>query len=367
MSDPEVSWLLSRSFLQQGDWGRVAGLEDQVQTFRAAKPLEPEPAPYVGSARCGECHRELYEAQIASHHATTFTRARDLKDLALPEGRLPDPGDSKVTHRFERAGDAIRVQTQAEAKVFSAVIDYAFGSRDHLMSFVGRDDRGQWRTIRMSHYDSPKGQGWDLATGHPMHPVDKAEFLGKPMVDGDGVRRCLYCHTTNFRAVLDDSGPEAADHSIGCEACHGPGAHHVAAARQGVADMAIAYPRKATGPMINTLCGQCHNLTDTSVISAPRTDPVWYRFQALTLTWSRCYVESAEKLNCVTCHDPHRDADRSAQRNEAKCLSCHAAGTKASRLFRQSLTRLHRMPHAPRLGGVNAFLQDRSLHSCSRA
>jgi nitrate reductase cytochrome c-type subunit len=82
--------------------------------------------------------------------------------------------------------------------------------------------------------------------------------------------------------------------------------------------------------MINTLCGQCHNLTDTSVISAPRTDPVWFRFQALTLTWSRCYVESAEKLNCVTCHDPHRDADRSVERNEAKCLSCHAAGTGAT-------------------------------------
>jgi hypothetical protein len=92
--------------------------------------------------------------------------------------------------------------------------------------------------------------------------------------------------------------------------------------------MAIAYPRNATGPMINTLCGQCHNLTDTSVISAPRTDPVWYRFQALTLTWSRCYAQSAEKLNCVTCHDPHRDADRSVERNEAKCLSCHTAGTE---------------------------------------
>ena len=178
----------------------------------------------------------------------------------------------------------------------------------------------------MSHYESPRGQGWDVATGHPAHPADTEEFLGKPMVDGDGVRRCLYCHTTNFRAVMNDSGPEAADHSIGCEACHGPGAHHVAAASQGVADMAIAYPRKATGPMINTLCGQCHTLTDTNVISAPRTDPVWFRFQALTLTWSRCYIESAEKLNCVTCHDPHRDADRSAQRNEAKCLSCHTSG-----------------------------------------
>jgi tetratricopeptide (TPR) repeat protein len=328
--DREASWLLSRCFLQAGDWGRAGGMLEPGPPFRAGRPFEAEPAPYVGSARCAECHRSIYQAVLASRHATTFARSEELRDLPLPEGPLPDPGNPKVTHAFERAGDSILIETHTGDKVLRAVVDYAFGSRDHFMSFVGRDDQGQGRTIRLSHYTSPKGSGWDLTTGHPTHPEDEGEYVGKALIDGDGVRRCLYCHTTNFRAILDQVGPEAADHSIGCETCHGPGAHHVAAVNAGFSDIAIANPGKAPEPRIDEVCGQCHTLGDTSIISAPRTDPVWFRFQSLALTWSRCYSESGGKLNCVTCHDPHRNAETSAERNEAKCLSCHAADPKTS-------------------------------------
>ena len=132
-----------------------------------------------------------------------------------------------------------------------------------------------------------------------------------------------FCHTTNFRAVLDQSGPEAADRAIGCEKCHGPGGHHVAAAEAGFPDLAILNPGRLPGSAVNKTCGQCHDLHNTSVISAPRTDPVWYRFQSLALTWSRCYTETEGNLNCVTCHDPHTHSKTSAALHEAKCLSCH--------------------------------------------
>ncbi len=143
------------------------------------------------------------------------------------------------------------------------------------------------------------------------------------MLEGDGVRRCLFCHTTNFRAVLDQSGPEAADLAIGCEKCHGPGGHHVAAAAVEFKDLAILNPGRVPASTVNKTCGQCHDLHDTSVISAPRTDPVWYRFQSLALTWSRCYTESEGNLSCVTCHDPHTNGKTSAARQDANCRSCH--------------------------------------------
>jgi hypothetical protein len=203
------------------------------------------------------------------------------------------------------------------------VINYAFGSRDQFTTFVGLDDQGRSRMIRISHYDSPRGSGWDLASGLPQRPENPDEYLGSTMLEGDGVRRCLYCHTTNFRAVLDNTGPEAADRAIGCEKCHGPGGHHIAAVEAGFADPAILNPARLPGPAVNKTCGQCHDLHDTSVISAPRTDPVWTRFQSLALTWSRCYTESEATLTCVTCHDPHSHGKTPAARNEAKCLSCH--------------------------------------------
>ena len=31
-------------------------------------------------------------------------------------------------------------------------------------------------------------------------------------------------------------------------------------------------------------------------------------------------------MSCVTCHDPHRDADPNPATYEARCLSCHGSG-----------------------------------------
>ena len=165
-----------------------------------------------------------------------------------------------------------------------------------------RDDRGCSVFLIIT---PPAGRDGTCRTGLPQRPEDPHEYLGTTLLEGDGVRRCLFCHTTNFRAVLDETGPEAADLAIGCERCHGPGGHHVAAAEAGFADLAILNPGRLPGSAVNKTCGQCHDLHDTSVISAPRTDPVWYRFQSLALTWSRCYIESEGNLSCVTCHDPH--------------------------------------------------------------
>src|SRR5262249_4834775 len=160
-----------------------------------------EPAPYVGAARCAACHAEIYRSLIASKHATTFSRARDLAELVLPASPLPDPGNPQVTHDFRRREGSLQVETRAGEEVQRAAIDYAFGSRDRFMTFVARDERGRSRILRISHYQSPRGSGWDLSTGLPQRPEDPHEYLGTTMLEGDGVRRCLFCHTTNFRAV----------------------------------------------------------------------------------------------------------------------------------------------------------------------
>ncbi len=55
------------------------------------------------------------------------------------------------------------------------------------------------------------------------------------------------------------------------------------------------------------------------------------RFQGATLTWSRCYTESDGGLSCVTCHDPHRDAETEPAHYEAACLRCHGPGPDRAR------------------------------------
>jgi predicted CXXCH cytochrome family protein len=328
----EAVWLLSRTFLQEKDAENFKDLLERAQSFRVQHPLEPEPAAYLGEGRCVKCHKEISRDVLASRHATTFSRGRDLAGLALPAAPLPDPGNPKVAHQFKRAGPNIQLMTQIGDRVRSAVVEYAFGSLDHYVTFVGPDEPGDWWMLRMSRYDSPRGRGWDLSTGLPPVPASEEEYLGKKMLGRDGVRRCLYCHTTNFHAVLVDSGPEAADHSIGCERCHGPGANHVTAVDAGFSDLAILNPGRASASEINEWCGKCHSMHRPGNIDAPRTDPVWYRFQALALTWSRCYNESGGSLSCITCHDPHRNVEKSAARNEAICLQCHRSGDAGARV-----------------------------------
>jgi len=329
-NDSEASWLMSRCFLQEKDWKHAALALKGAGSYRHDYPLDPEPAPYVGAARCALCHAAEYKAVTASRHATTFSFARQPQAVPLPDRPVPDPGDPRVSHTFRRGHDGIGVESRVGDQVFRALAVYAFGSPDHFVTLVGPDDHGQSRMVRMSYYHSPKGTGWDVSGGLDVHPAHPDEFLGRPLDHRDGERRCLSCHTTNFRAIEHQAGPESADRSIGCEACHGAGGHHVMAAEAEFSDLAIINPRQETGEAINQMCGRCHGLTHAEAVTGPEDDPGWLRFQNITLARSRCYTESGGKLNCVTCHDPHTNADTSATRNEAKCLACHATALGAN-------------------------------------
>jgi len=330
-TDPEASWLLSRCCLQEREWKDAAAALKEAGSFRHDYPLEREPAQFVGAARCALCHPAKYAAVTASRHASTFSFAAQTQSVPLPDRAVSDPGDPRVSHTFQRGSDGIRVESRVGDQVFRALAVYAFGSPDHFVTLVGSDDRGQSRMIRMSYYRSPKGTGWDVSSGLDVHPAHPDEFLGRPLDHRDGQRRCLSCHTTNFRAIEQKVGIELADRSIGCEACHGPGGNHVMAVEARFSDLAIVVPRQATPDAVNQICGRCHGLTHAGAVTGPDDDPGWLRFQNVTLSRSRCYSESGGKLNCVTCHDPHTNAEISSSRNEAKCLNCHSTEREPNR------------------------------------
>src|SRR5262249_49865624 len=97
--DPEAARPPRRCFLPDPDWKAASALLEHHPSYRAENPLDFEPAPYVGERRCAACHRPQYEAVIASRHATTFARARELASLPLPRDPLPDPGNPQVAHQ----------------------------------------------------------------------------------------------------------------------------------------------------------------------------------------------------------------------------------------------------------------------------
>jgi tetratricopeptide (TPR) repeat protein len=326
-ADPEASWLLSRAFLQERNSSAAATQLAQSGTYRADHPLEVEPSPYIGESRCGDCHREVLRTMHASRHARTFTRGDDLGRLPLPQEPMTDRDDPKVSHSFRRLGGQIELETRAHGTVLRAVVDYALGSSDRYLSMVGHDEQLRVRVLRISLYQGANGTGWVRTKDQPPHPEKVDQFLGKTFDHVDGANECLKCHTTAGRSERNRTSPEWADHAIGCEGCHGPGGLHLASVSAHFSDPTIASPARASAAGVNQLCGRCHS---QHLIEMPSslTDPAWARFPGSTLPASRCYSESGAALGCVTCHDPHRDAETSGAFYETKCLSCHATTTR---------------------------------------
>jgi tetratricopeptide (TPR) repeat protein len=317
--DPEAAWLMSRVCLQEDD------LEGAVRAFAVAGGFErddrirPEPAPWIGHSSCAQCHASIHKAQRASRHARTLTFGARLDSLPLPDLPIPDPGNSHVEHRIEAVGPAsIRTTSVAPDRRLSALFDYAIGSGNRGWTPIVRDEVGSYWEYRLTRYAAPVG--WDTTIHHPAVPESSSGYLGKPLLD-DQVRDCLGCHTTNPDAVREARATPVEAAGIDCERCHGPAGNHLHAAKLGFPDPAVAQPRLATGRQRDTLCAQCHRAPR----GFPDDVPDFIRFQSPTLARSRCFIESAGALDCITCHNPHRDAASEPAAYEGICLNCHGA------------------------------------------
>ncbi len=324
--DPEASWLLSRVHLRMGDKAQARQALAGAGSYRAENPMEAEPGPYVGAARCEKCHHAIFERSKDSRHTQSFYRGKDLLGLPRPERPWVDPDDPKVTHTIQERAGALWEETRVDDTVLASLIEYAFGTSDRSLTMVSRDARGQYHTVRMSYYKSAEGEGWDRSLLDTLHPDRPDKFRGETLDVRDGVVRCLFCHTTNPRPSRDWTSPESADRGIGCERCHGPGGNHIAAVEAGLADLAIINPAAASPAVVTTRqCNECHILGKDFRRDNPE-DPGWLRSAGVGWTWSRCNTESDGAFGCVTCHDPHQSARAtSTAQYEAKCLGCHSA------------------------------------------
>ncbi len=322
-SDQEAQWLASRAALQRGD--RSTALTTWQKATSAGLINFAEPSPFVGSARCAECHGEIHDVQQSSRHAQTFHDAEQVAGLKLPPQTYSEPETPRIVAAVTPGTTPATLRVTSGAEAMTAVMDYVLGSGRHAFTPIGRDERGVLRELRLTYYASLSR--WDRTPGHKARPANWEMHLGEPQTD-DALRRCLNCHTTNYRAAIMKAGPEAADRGIGCERCHGPGGNHVAAIELSFPDLAIEKLRR-TAPGVTsramTVCGECHGPGGRPVDLDDPTSTV--RFQALTLTWSKCYTKSRETLDCLTCHSAHGDLEKTPGYYEAKCLACHTAET----------------------------------------
>ncbi len=227
-----------------------------------------------------------------------------------------------------RAGRMRRHQNDAqgrEVNVVEKTIDFGIGSGNHAVTYIHRSADGRLTELPVSFYAL---YGWAMSPGY-----DKPDHLDfRREVDP----ACLFCHS--------DSGEPS---PIGCGRCHGDGAAHASKPTRGN----IVNPKRLPASRQLDICLQCHLETASSgfpdsLRHAGRDVWSFRPGEALTsykayfdrddgtgagndrfevnhagyrLMQSRCFTESAGRMTCTTCHDPHTAKARNA------CASCHAS------------------------------------------
>jgi hypothetical protein len=230
-------------------------------------------AQYVGSQRCQPCHADQFTAQAKSEHAN-----------ALAPAKAGSPGE------------------------------WAFGAGRKAITYVSHTDEETYVERAASYYASTKSMG--VTPGHK--PATDLEY--PTFHPTTSAVRCFRCHSTGELTLSNGFAIQPAEYGIRCEACHGPGAAHVAA-DGGAAT--IRNPKRLNAVEMNAFCGTCHRKPPEAGVEGDWTDPWNVRHQPASLSQAACFRKSSGRLSCITCHDPHAPLVTSTKSYDQRCAGCH--------------------------------------------
>jgi Tfp pilus assembly protein PilF len=286
---------------------------------------------YTDPARCRPCHQAIFDSYAKTGMGRSFSRATDLPG----PGRFVHQLSGRSYSTVHRDGKWFLQREQSgDAAMLEKSLDYAIGSGNHSRTYIHRDERGRLTELPVSWY-AERGGYWAMSPGYDR--PDHSDFRRK-ITDS-----CLFCHNGYPSEV---NGGQAS--GIDCQRCHGPGEGH--ASRGGP----IVNPARLSTERQMEVCMQCHleSASRTLPDAVRRFDRVPYSYppgeplgdfmvyfdyvrpaaedritvnsSAYGLIRSSCFVRSAGRMTCTTCHNPH--ADGTAETRQTKiCRDCHPA------------------------------------------
>jgi len=274
---------------------------------------------YLGPKACAECHSAEAETQESTPMAHAGSRAKDSNILQSHERLSFHLGPYAYEIARVEGGSTYSVSDGSQA--LSVPLGWAFGEGAVGQTFLF-ERQGTYYEGRLSFF--PILQALDTTPGHSHSvPSDLEHALGRPM-DADETHRCFRCHTT-ASVTSGEFHPEAFIPGITCEACHGPGAKHVAAMKEGLINTGLAVilnPAKLNPVDSVDFCGACHR-TWADVEEAGWEGISTLRFHPYRLENSRCWGKGNARLTCLACHDPHLPLVHDPGSYDDRCLRCH--------------------------------------------
>jgi predicted CXXCH cytochrome family protein len=334
-------------------------------------PTTPVTAPeYVGSEACRECHAGEYDAwrgsqhQRAMQHAGPDTVLGAFNDSTFTYAGIESRFYTRDGHYFVRTDGPDGAPTDFE-------IAYTFGV-DPLQQYLVAFPDGRLQALSIAwdtRARSQGGQRWFHL--HPAEKITHEDELHWTKRQQNWNFMCADCHSTNvhknYDATADTFASTWSEISIGCEACHGPGSAHVAAARapgggvrQNNSALTVRFdarrgaswtidpvsgnakrsvPKPDDGEI--NVCAQCHSrrsqIAEDYRPGEPFLDHYLPALIEPPLYWidgqqrdevyvwgsfleSRMY---ARGVTCSDCHEPHTQQLRAS--GNAVCAQCHRA------------------------------------------
>ena len=327
-----LSWIVVALFLLifgAGSWASSIVFPQTSPALRWRPRRVPVGAELVGDRVCAECHREM----TASHLKTGMAMAME----TVAESRVLTANPA-MTFRIENYTYEIKrkekesVYSVTDGKeTISLPILYAFGEGRAGQTYILQYEGGLYES-RLSFYKEIGGLDFTIGQPRTM-PSSLKTALGRRLPDNE-VSNCFSCHSTGAvsggQVHFDKVTP-----GIRCEACHGPGGQHAAAADVGESNAKLIFnPGRLNGDELSQdFCGSCHRGNDESgLLQGMEINNV--RFQPYRIFHSKCYSDD-RRISCTACHNPHEPLKQDAPHYDAKCLACHAlkgssAGSKSS-------------------------------------
>lgn len=313
--------------------------------------IDPRGTDYAGSESCIQCHQTQYDMALKTSHFKATAPATLENVLGdFNKGNHVFIYDKNTKLVMEQRNDSLyQVLYKNGKEVEAHPFDIVFGAKHAQTSVYWRDHNTY--ELPLSYYNSI--HGWATSPGYP---------ADKPYFDRMVVKDCYSCHASNASSrYVDQNSAEknflAMDvedvidkrtivYGIDCERCHGPAKKHVEFHLKNpnvkVANSITSYKTLNRQQKLDA-CALCHagndgmkmksrfdfkpgdNLSDfyrntRSITDTAKFDVHGNQFRLMSQ--SKCFIKS-EKMDCITCHNPHENASKNLASYSKICMSCH--------------------------------------------